>query len=780
MPRIEMSAGARLTLTFAAIEARESRHATITPNHLLGGLANMEKFTRRGAFAEVGLPSTLEPEALSETQPFVAALQALKFDPKFARRRMRALMGRGQSDGATEPEIDAASESILQRAAEFAAKRGDKMITVFSLMAAVLDAKLDHLPQLLEEMKVDADVLRDKLLELHPRPLSNTPLLDEIGEDLTAKAREGKLDEAIGRKREMERLQQVLGRKDKNAPVLIGEAGVGKTAVVEGYAYRIAKHPEKTHPAFRDKRIIQINAADLVAGTGLRGDFEKRMTQLIEEAKNAPEVILFIDEIHLLVGAGTGSQSAMDAANIFKPALGRSLIKLIGATTEGEYRRYIEKDSALERRFEPIRVEEPDRESAYQILDGIAKRLEAFHQVTVSPEAVHWAVDLSIRYLTSRRLPDKAKDLLDDACAEMKYGALSYSPNMAVEEDAALNTVTKADVSRVVARKMGLPVGIIDDDIKNRVNQLEAFLTGRVVGQQEAVQAVSRVIRRHYAGMSPEQKPLGVFLFAGPTGVGKTELAKAVAAFLFHSERNLIRIDLSEYSEKHTVSRLIGAPPGYVGYEDGGVLTNALRTTPYAVVLLDEVEKADTQVMNVFLQAFDEGRLTDALSRKIDAQNVIFIMTSNLGYGASMGFAATPPTHASVEGAIRSHFAPEFVGRVAIVHFNALRAEDMVDVVKIQFARLNERLAQREISVQPSEAAIQWLAEHSYDPQMGARGLLSLFNQKVIDPIGGMLLNGDLDDGEMVQVNAQNDDIQVNRAPAVRTQNPAMKRDQEE
>lgn len=763
MPEFEPTISAHIALNFAGAEARHAHHAAILPDHLFNGLTKLSDLLQPGAYEQFGLPPDEKGTVLAEVEPFIQALKQGKLDPTRARRRMRDLSGDGKAARGDEATaLDPACEPLLSRAAELMTAQGGTQITICHLMAAALQLTLGNLPQLLKEMGVDADALAAKLLEIRLRPVSRTPLLDEIGDDLTEMARQGKLEEVIGRKNEMLRMQQVLGRKDKNTPVLIGEPGVGKTAVVEGYAYRIAKHPEKTHPDFRDKRIIRINAADLVAGTGLRGDFEKRLTKLIEEASNAPEVILFIDEIHMLVGAGTGGNSSMDAANIFKPALGRGLIRLIGATTEVEYRRFIEKDGALERRFEPIQVEEPDRDTAYHILNGIAQRLAVHHKVTILPEAVNATVDLSIRYLTSRRLPDKAKDLLEDACVGVKYDALSFSPVVSPDPDAAINTVTTAEVARVVAERLGLPIGQITDDIKARVAQVELFLSSRVVGQPGAIQSVSSIIRRHYAGMAQPGRPIGVFLFAGPTGVGKTELAKAVAAFLFHQERHLIRIDMGEYPEKHSLNRLIGAPPSYVGYEQGGQLTNALRSTPYAVVLLDEVEKAAPEVMNVFLSAFDAGRITDGQGRTIDARNVIFIMTSNLGYGKSMGFAPEAITSASVEAALRGHFSPEFLNRVdAVVHFEPLKAAHMEGVVNIQIERLRAQLAPRQIGVQVSPEAIRWLTQHGFDPAMGARALIRRFQQKVVDPIGGMLLTDELKPGEIASITVENDDLTV-------------------
>ena len=544
-----------------------------------------------------------------------------------------------------------------------------------------------------------AEPLRKALLACLPPAASPPPpvpasFLKQFGKDLTQLARDGKIQPCIGRRDELLQIIRALSRETKNNPLLLGDAGVGKTAIVEGLAWRIAQNKDA---ALVGKRIVQVNTADLVAGTTYRGDFEARMQGLLREVAASPDVLLFIDEIHTLVGAGGG---ALDAANILKPALARGELRCIGATTLAEYRKYIERDAALERRFQPITVSEPTAAEAVEMLTrGFLHRFEQKHGVTISPEAIPAAVSLSVRYLRARRLPDKAVDVLDEACARVAVPILSLQPGDKIEA-----AVVTADVVRqTVAEKTGIPLAQMDAGERERLGGMADQLKRRVIGQDPACDLVAQAVQRSRAGLKAPNRPVAVLLFVGPTGVGKTELAKATASFLFDSERAMLRIDMSEFAEKHTVSRLIGSPPGYVGHEEEGQLTGPLRRSPYCVVLLDEVEKAHPDVLNLFLQVFEDGRLTDAKGRTADASNALFILTSNLGRAQSrpaigFGQAAGAGSAAIPEAAVRAAFRPEFFNRLdAVVAFNPLSDDDMAKIADLMLAQIKDRLAAQDI-----------------------------------------------------------------------------------
>ena len=560
-----------------------------------------------------------------------------------------------------------------------------------------------------------------------------TPLLDKYGRDLNEQAAQGRIGPVIARDEELRALARTLARSKKNNPLLLGDAGVGKTAVVEGLAYAI--HDGSAPAALRGKRIVQIEIGTLVAGTSLRGQFEERLIGLVDEARHAKNVLLFIDEIHTIVGAGDTIDSSLDAANILKPALARGEIVCIGATTHEEYRRAIAADPALDRRFRPIDIEEPSPEDALAILASQRERLEAHHDVSIRPEALEAAVRLSARYLPDRRLPDKAIDLLDEACARVVIRS--------GEDDGSASDVRVENVTEVLAEWTGIPLTQLTTDERKRFSDVENVLKQRVLGQDEAVAAVAAAVRTARAGLGDPKRPVGVFLFLGPSGVGKTELARALAAFLFGSEDALLRLDMSEFHDAHTVARLIGAPPGYKDADRGGQLTDGLRRRPYSVVLLDEVEKAAPEVFDLFLQVFDDGRLSDARGGYVDARNAVFIMTSNLGTeeaGKSVGFVASDraPDYLAV---LHRFFRPEFLNRLdEIVVFRPLAPEALSGILDLQLAGLRVRLAAQQLELTLTDEARAFILRRGYDPVNGARPLKRAVERLITRPLGARIV----------------------------------------
>ncbi len=636
---------------------------------------------------------------------------------------------------------------------------------------------------------------------------AKTPVLDNFGRDLTKLAVEGKLDPVIGRDKEIQRVAQVLSRRKKNNPVLIGEPGVGKTAIVEGLALRIIDR--KVSRVLFDKRIVTLDLAALVAGTKYRGQFEERMKAVMNELEKAKDVILFIDELHTIVGAG-GASGSLDASNMFKPALARGDIQCIGATTLDEYRQFIEKDGALDRRFQKIVVDPPTAEEAMQILTNVKERYEQHHGVRYSEDAVRACVLMADRYITDRFLPDKALDVMDEAGARVHLGNIkvpkevleleekieevrvlknSVVKSQNFEEAARLRDlekkhqtdleaakeeweskagdvvfdVTEEDVADVVAMMTGIPVNRIAEGETAKLLKMADELRGQVIGQDEAVEHLAKAIRRARAGLKDPNRPIGSFMFLGPTGVGKTELAKALARYMFDSEDALIRIDMSEYMEKFTVSRLVGAPPGYVGYEEGGQLTEKVRRKPYSIVLLDEIEKAHPDVFNILLQVFDDGQLTDGLGRRVDFKNTIIIMTSNVGMrdvkaGGRIGFTADAATDdydnmkSTVEETMKRLFNPEFLNRIdEYVIFRSLKKEDMYKIIDLQLKRVLKRLAAKNITLDLAKSAKEFLAEKGFDEKYGARPLRRTLQRFVEDPISEDLLKGTFTEGAAIK-----------------------------
>ena len=615
---------------------------------------------------------------------------------------------------------------------------------------------------------------------------SKTPSLAEYTRDLTASAGEGKLDPVIGRENEIERLIEILCRRTKNSPVLIGEAGVGKTAIVEGLAQRIVN---KKVPTFlENKRILSLDLSAVVAGTKFRGQFEERLKKIIGELRENEDCIVFIDELHTLVGAGS-AEGTLDAANILKPALSRGEIQVIGATTPNEYRRSIEKDRALERRFQAVKVVPPSEEEAIKIIAGIIERYEAFHQIRYSKEAVEAAVYQSSRYITDRFLPDKAIDVLDEAGARAKLrfdsenvGEPTWKETVenwkrVASDDQVVNLeletledsffaveVSKSDVDEVISRWTGVPVTSIKEEEASKLLGIETELHKRIVSQRPAISALARAIRRSRAGLKNPNKPVGSFLFLGPTGVGKTEVARILAEFLFGSERSLIRFDMSEFMEKHAAAKFIGSPPGYVGHEEGGQLTEKIRRSPYSVVLFDEVEKAHPDLFNVLLQVFEDGVLTDAQGQTVDCKNAIFIMTSNIGARAiqkrgNLGFqagidASRDKLEEQVMSQVRSTFAPEFINRLdEVIIFDELSEIDLTQIVDLQVARLNQIVAGRGLSISLTDESRAWLIEKTCaDRSYGARPLKRALQKYVEDELSEALIQGDITEQSAVEV----------------------------
>ena len=578
---------------------------------------------------------------------------------------------------------------------------------------------------------------------------ADTKVLDQYSRDLTELAAQGKIDPVVGRGDEIRRAVQILSRRTKNNPVLVGEPGVGKTAVAEGLAIQVAQG--KTTAELANKRIVSLDIPAMLAGTKYRGDFEERVKSVLKDVRRAGDVILFIDELHTIIGAGS-AEGAIDAANILKPALGRGEVQIIGATTPEEYRRHIEKDAALERRFQPVKVAEPSREQTMDMLQSLRGTLEKHHDVKITDDALTAAYELSVRYINDRFLPDKAIDLLDEAAAAIHVEAGTGSRSA--------RTVDAAAIAQVVSLWTNIPVTGLDEDETERLKNLEALLKERIIGQDEAVTAVAKAVRRSRVGLKDPNRPVGSFLFLGPTGVGKTELCRALAATVYGDEGAMIRLDMSEYMEKHSVSRLIGSPPGYVGYEDGGQLTERVRRKPWSVVLFDEIEKAHEDVWGILLQIMDDGHLTDSAGRKVDFRNTVIVMTSNVGAKAitegrlPLGFAGTETGREAdmrrmVMEELRTTFRPEFLNRIdETIVFHRLGLEDMVEITRNMLAQVKERFQELGLELQVPEDTVRWLACAGSDDKFGARPLRRVVQQSIEDAAAEMLLDGTANPGD--------------------------------
>ena len=813
-------------LRLAQEAAEEMGHGYVGTEHILLGLMREEDGIAHRVMREYGMTEDMICTVLERS------------------------VGKGLSGAAPSQGLTPRAKSAVELAVSEAMRMGAACIGTEHLLMGLLREGSNMAIRVLETVGIDPKKMYSSIVQKineGPRaaaggsmPLSHREdgkkgkTLAEFTRDLTEAARQGKLDPVIGREKEIQRVIQILSRRTKNNPVLIGEPGVGKTAIAEGLAQRIAAAdvPEE----LLDKRVLSLDLSGMVAGTKYRGEFEERIKKTIDEVKKAGNVILFIDELHTIVGAGS-AEGAVDAANILKPALSRGEIRVVGATTLNEYRKYIEKDAALERRFQPVTVAEPTPETAIEILKGLRDKYEAHHKLTITDEAVEAAVRLSVRYINDRFLPDKAIDLMDEAASRVRMDAESASPELKSLEEkiAALRkekaevlaaqdyekaaqlrdieqnyleqadierenwrknlavnrgTVGEEDIAKVVAGWTGIPVTRLTEDESQRMLKLEEVLHQRVVGQDEAVTAVAKAIRRSRVGLKDPKRPIGSFLFLGPTGVGKTELCKALAEVMFGSENDMIRIDMSEYMEKHTVSRLVGSPPGYVGHEEGGQLTEKVRRKPYSVVLFDELEKAHEDVWNILLQILEDGIVTDSQGRRVDFKNTIIVMTSNVGArnitaaDKPLGFdgreteadekARFDRIKQAVMDELRRTFKPEFLNRIdETIVFRQLTEEDIRRIAQRMLEITGKRMAQQGITLLADDEAVTALAKDGFDPQYGARPLRRAIQNEVEDAVAEQMLEGKLQSGDTAHICLQDGKVTIEKAAASAQEAPA-------
>lgn len=785
--------GAKKALALAQEAARSMGHNYVGSEHLLLGLINEAD----GAAAH--------------------ALCAFNITAEGVLERSEQLVGHGDYHFTDSFGYTPRTKKILELSLYEAKSLKAAFIATEHILLAILRERDSVAVRILEDLGADIATLRSFLSGQSEQggekngisnESSGTPMLDEYGRDLTGLARDGELDPLIGREKEIERIIQILSRRTKNNPVLIGDPGVGKSAIIEGLAQKIASG--KTPELLRDKRIVTLDLASMIAGTKYRGEFEERLNNAIAELRADTHTILFIDELHTIVGAGA-SEGSIDAANILKPALARGEIQIIGATSLDEYRKHIEKDAALARRFQPVTVGEPSKEEAEEILLGLRERYEAHHKAHITDEAIHAAVELSWRYISDRFLPDKAIDLMDEAASRVRLRAYNAPPDMKKlrvrleallkqKEDAVSRQdyetaaavrdeekelrasmesikadwekeregnrcpVVAEDIAEVVNAWTGIPVSELSQSETEKLIHLEKRLHERIIGQNEAVSAVSRAIRRARAGLKDPARPIGSFIFLGPTGVGKTELARALSAALFSDESAMIRLDMSEYMESHSVSKLIGSPPGYVGYEEGGQLTERVRRKPYCVILLDEIEKAHPDVFNILLQVLEDGRLTDSGGRSVDFRNTIIIMTSNagaqaaskssvLGFGADRTSVASAHIREAMMNELKRTFKPEFLNRVdEVILFDPLEQEQTLAIAKLMLESVAKRLRERNITLIITEEAAKAISRDGFDPQYGARPLRRAIQQRVEDALSEEILLGRITLGDTVRM----------------------------
>ncbi|HZW67424.1 MAG TPA: ATP-dependent Clp protease ATP-binding subunit [Pseudogracilibacillus sp.] len=791
---------AQKVLALAQQEAIRLGHSNIGTEHILLGLIR-------------------EGEGIA-----AKALQALDLDTKEIQEEVEKLIGKG-NQAMKAIHYTPRAKKVVELSQDEARKLSHPYVGTEHILLGLIREGEGVAARVLHNLDVSLNKARQQVMRLlgsndtkagHPAlnqaSTAATPTLDSLARDLTESAKDGNVDPVIGRSKEIERIIQILSRRTKNNPVLIGEPGVGKTAVVEGLAHKIISN--EVPETLRNKRVMTLDMGTVVAGTKYRGEFEDRLKKVMDEIRNAGNVILFIDELHTLIGAG-GAEGAIDASNILKPALARGELQCVGATTIDEYRKYIEKDAALERRFQPIQVDEPSIEETTQILQGLRDRYEAHHRVTITDEAIRAAAELSQRYITDRFLPDKAIDLIDEAGSRVRLQSYTMPPSLKElerkleeakkEKDSAVLSqefekaaslrdkeqklreeveqtqndwkaqqgkenlsVSEEDIEKVVSAWTGIPVVKLTKDESNRLLNLEDILHDRIIGQKEAVNAVAKAIRRARAGLKDPKRPIGSFIFLGPTGVGKTELARALAEAMFADEDAMIRIDMSEYMEKHATSRLVGSPPGYVGHEEGGQLTEKVRNKPYSVVLLDEIEKAHPEVFNILLQVLEDGRLTDSKGRLVDFRNTVLIMTSNVGASELqrnrfVGFNLGDEDQEHLEmktkvtEEMKKTFRPEFLNRIdEMIVFHSLEKDHIQEIVKLMINQVKQRLKNLDITFSITPRAIEKVAEEGFDPEYGARPLRRSIQRNVEDLLSEELLKGNIKKGEEAKIGLNN------------------------
>jgi ATP-dependent Clp protease ATP-binding subunit ClpC len=805
----KFSERARRALTRAQEEAQHFGHSYIDTEHILLGLVSEEDGVASKVLNNLGVPASK------------------------IRAAIEFVVGRGERSAVNEVGLTPRAKKVIELAVDEARRLNHSYIGTEHLLLGLLrehegtaSGVLESFGITLEKVQAETNSILSQNVPQQARTATRstakTPILDQLGIDLTAASRAGKLDPIVNRSKEIERIIQILSRRTKNNPALIGEAGVGKTAIVEGLAHRIVagEVPE----TLQGKRLLTLDVGLLVAGTKYRGEFEERLKKVIDEIKGANNCILFIDEFHTIVGAGA-AEGAVDASNILKPSLARGEIQCIGATTLDEYRKYVEKDAGLERRFQPILVTEPTIEDTIEILRGIKERYEDYHRLIISDESLAASAHLAARYIPDRFLPDKAIDLMDEASSRVRItrGAIPISLTEArkalesvrrdkemaissqqyeyaaelrdrevqlmdkirsmeqewqVEQKQDKPSVSEDDISEVVSMWTGIPVVRLTTDESSRLLQMEEALHKRIIGQDEAIVTVSKAVRRARAGIKDARRPIGSFIFLGPTGVGKTELVRALAEFMFGSEDAMIRLDMSEFMERHAVARLVGAPPGYVGYEEGGQLTESVRRKSYCVILLDEIEKAHPDVYNILLQIFDDGHLTDAKGRRVDFRNSIIVMTSNIGAqliksNVSLGFTSRSDEEKDrqveyekmkdkVLGELKKQFRPEFLNRLdGSVVFHSLNQEQIRQIVDLQLNLVSKSLSDKDMKLEVSDAAKDYLGEKGYDPTYGARPLRRVIQDEIEDKLSEAVLRGDFHEGDTIQIDYDGEKIQI-------------------
>ena len=797
---------ARRVLSLAQEEAQRFNHNYIGTEHILLGLVRETDGVAARVLSNLGV----------ELQKVRAAVEFI--------------IGRGERTAPGEIGLTPRAKKVIELAVDEARRLNHHHIGTEHLLIGLMREGEGVAAGVLESLGINLDKVRGETSSIlssssqssqrsrREKNKSKTPMLDKLGIDLTKEAKDDKLDPTVGRSNEIQRVTQILSRRTKNNPVLVGEPGVGKTAIVEGLAQMIAA--DEVPSTLRGKRLVTLDMGSLVAGTKYRGEFEERLKKVVEEITESGNCILFIDEVHTMVGAGA-AEGSVDAANILKPSLARGELQTIGATTPDEYRKYLERDTALERRFQPVRVEEPTVDESVEILKGVKGEYEDHHKLTISEEALAAAANMAARFISDRSLPDKAIDLIDEAASRVRINSTEQPLSLTEvrkmlervrkEKDEALSTrqyeqaaelrereknleekleilqsdweneqsnqppiVTEDDIAEVVNMWTGIPVARLAATESERLVHMEETLHHQVSGQDEGIAIISKAVRRARAGLKNPKRPTGVFLFLGPTGVGKTYLVQKLAEFLFGSEESMIRIDMSEFMDRHTVARLVGAPPGYVGYSEGGQLTEAVRRKSYSVILLDEIEKAHPEVFNILLQIFDDGHLTDAKGRKVDFRNTVIVMTSNIGsdlirQDRSIGFSARGTRGASEDQAyarmkdnvleeVKRFFRPEFLNRIdGTVVFHALSRENMREIVKLQLQDVSGELIEQGLTMEVSDAARDWLSEKGYDPQFGARPMRRLIQDHLEDTLSDAILAGEVAPGDVVLIDINED-----------------------